>query len=97
MNNVNNSCNNEEEETKLIIISLLADMILKVLLMRQQHRLKLNRERVPRCRKGKRQVNTKEYMGKVREQKRKNRQACRSNDGNNEDLLESYEQINLAF
>ncbi len=34
MNNVNNSCNNEEEETKLIIISLLADMILKVLLMR---------------------------------------------------------------
>ena len=36
-------------------------------------------------------------MRKVREQKRKNRQARRSNNRNNEDLLESYEQINLAF
>ncbi len=37
MNSVNNSWNNDEEETKLIISSLLTDMIMKVLLMRQQH------------------------------------------------------------
>jgi hypothetical protein len=65
MNNVNNSSNNEEEEeTKLRIDSLLTDMIIKVLLMRQQHLAKLNRERVRRC----------------REQKRKKRQAYRSHN-----------------
>ena len=86
MNNINNSCNNGEE-TELIISSLLTDMITKVLLMRQQHLAKLNRERVRRCRERKRQANRNEYMCKVREQKRKNRQARRSNNGNNEKLL----------
>jgi len=97
MNNVNNSCNNEEEETKLIISSLLNDMIMKVLLMRQQYLEKLNRECVRRCRERKWQGNTNEYMRKVQEQKRKNRQVRRSNHRNNEDLLESCEYINLAF
>ncbi len=50
MNNVNNSWNNEEEETKLIISSLLTDMIMKDLLMRQQHLEILNRECVRQCR-----------------------------------------------
>ena len=86
MNNINNSCNNGEE-TELIISSLLTDMITKVLLVRQQHLAKLNRERVRRCREQKRQRNTNEYMRKVREQKRKNRQARRSNNANNEKLL----------
>ena len=86
MNNINNSCNNGEE-TELIISSLLTDMTTKVLLMRQQHLAKLNRERVRRCRERKRQRNTNEYMRKVREQKRKNRQARRSNNANNEKLL----------
>ena len=86
MNNINNSCNNGEE-TELIISSLLTDMITEVLLMRQQHLAKLNRERVRRCRERKRQRNTNEYMRKVREQKRKNRQARRSNNANNEKLL----------
>ncbi len=36
MSNINNTCN-KGEETKLIISSLLTDMITKVLLMRQQH------------------------------------------------------------
>ncbi len=53
MNNVNNSCNNEEEETKLIISSLLNDMIMKVLLMCQQYLEKLNKECVRRCRERK--------------------------------------------
>lgn len=86
MNNINNSCNNGEE-TELIISSLLTDMITKVLLMRQQHLAKLNRERVRRCRERKRQRNRNEYMHKVREQKRKNRQSRRSNNANNEKLL----------
>ena len=50
MDNENNTSNNEEEETELIVRSLLTDMITKVLLMRQQHLEKLNRERVRRCR-----------------------------------------------
>jgi hypothetical protein len=86
MNNINNSCNNGEE-TELIISSLLTGMITKVLLMRQQHLAKLNRESVRRCRERKRQRNRNEYMRKVREQKRKNRQARRSNNANNEKLL----------
>ena len=49
MSNVNHSCYNEEE-TKHIISSLLTDIITTVLLMRQQHLAKLNRERVRRCR-----------------------------------------------
>ncbi len=53
MNNVNNSCNNEEKETKLIISSLLTDMIMKFLLMCQQHLEKLNRQCVRRCRERK--------------------------------------------
>jgi hypothetical protein len=53
MNNINNSCNNQEK-TKLIISSLLTDMITKVLLIRQQHLAKLNRVRVRRCRERKR-------------------------------------------
>ncbi len=85
-NNINNSCNNGEE-TELIISSLLTDMITKVLLMRQQHLAKLNRERLHQYRERKRQRNTNEYMRKVREQKRKNRQARRSNNDNNEKLL----------
>ncbi len=44
MNNLNNSWNNEEEEAKLIISSLIIDMIIKVLLF--QHLAKLSRERV---------------------------------------------------
>jgi hypothetical protein len=70
MNNLNNSCSNEEKETKLIISSLLTDMIMKVLLMCQQQNLaKLNRERVSRCRERKRQRNANEYMRQVRKQK----------------------------
>ncbi len=53
MNNLNKSWNNEEEERKLIITSLLTDIIMKVLLMRQQHLSKLNRECVLRCRERK--------------------------------------------
>ncbi len=86
MNNINNSCNNGEE-TELIISSLLTDVITKVLLMRQQHLARLNREPVRRYRERKRQRNTNEYMRKVREQKRKNRQVRRSNNANNEKLL----------
>jgi len=97
MNNVNDSCNHEEEKTEPIISSLLVDIIMKVLSMRQQHFEKLNREYVRRCRERKWQGNTNEYMRKIREQKQKDRQACLSNDLNNEDLLESCEQINSAF
>ena len=61
MNNINNNYNNEEE-TKLIISSLLMDMITKVLLMHRQHPAKLNTERVRRCRERKRQGNINEYM-----------------------------------
>ncbi len=57
----------------LVIVSFSNNMITKVLLMRQQHLAKLNRERVRRCRERKRQRNKNEYMRKVREQKRKNR------------------------
>jgi hypothetical protein len=64
MNNINNSYNNEEK-TILIISSLLTDMITQVLLIRQQHLVKLNRERVRRCRKRKQQGNRNEYMRKV--------------------------------
>ena len=46
MDNENNTSNNAEEGTELIVRSLLTDMITKVLLMRQQHLAKLNRERV---------------------------------------------------
>ena len=42
-----------KKKTKLIISSLLTDMIMKVLLMRQQHLAKLNRECVRRCRERK--------------------------------------------
>ncbi len=87
MNNVNNSWNNDEEGTKLIISSLLTDIIMKVLLVRQQHLEKLNREHVRRCRERKWQGNKNKYMRKVPEQKRKNPQAHRSNNGNNEDLF----------
>ncbi len=70
--NVNNSCNNEEEEeTKLIISSLLTDMIMKVLLMRQQHLEKLYRECVHRYQERKWQRNTIEHMRKVREKNEK--------------------------
>ena len=61
MNNINNNCNNEEE-TKLIVRSLLMDMLTKVLLMHQLHPAKLNREHVRRCRERKRQGNINEYM-----------------------------------
>jgi len=57
----------EEEETKLIISSLLTDMIMKILLMRQQHLAKLNRESVRRCR----ERNTIGHMRKVREKNEK--------------------------
>ena len=49
MDNDNNTSNNVEEGTELIVRSLLTDMITKVLLMRQQHLAKLNRERVRLC------------------------------------------------
>jgi hypothetical protein len=56
MNNVNNRCNNEEEEEiKIIISSLLIDMIMKVLFTRQQHLVR-------RCRERKREKNTNEYV-----------------------------------
>ena len=66
---------------------LLPDMIMKVLLMCQQHLAKINRIHVRRRRDRKRQGNTNESICKVREQKRKNRQMCRSNNSNNKDLL----------
>jgi hypothetical protein len=50
MNNENNSSNDKE---KLIITSFLTDIIMKVLLIRQQHLAKLNRECVRRCRERK--------------------------------------------
>ncbi len=50
MNNESNSSNHKEKETKLIKTSLLTDIIMKVLLMRQQHLGKLNRECVRQCR-----------------------------------------------
>ena len=78
MDNENNTSNNAEEETELIVRSLLTDMITKVLLMRQQHLAKLNRERVRQCRERKRQRNRNEYMRQVREKKHKNRQARHS-------------------
>jgi hypothetical protein len=53
MNNENNSSNHKEKEIKLIKTSLLIDIIMKVLLMRQQHLAKLNRECVRRCRERK--------------------------------------------
>ncbi len=84
--NINNSCNNGEK-TKLIIRSLLPDMITNVLLMGQQHLANLNRECLRRCRERKRQGNRNEYMRKVGEQKRKNRPVRRSNNFNNEKLL----------
>ena len=65
MDNDNNTSNNVEEGTELIVRSLLTDMITKVLLMRQQHLAKLNRERVRKCRKRKRQRNRNEYMRQV--------------------------------
>jgi hypothetical protein len=65
MNNENNSSNHKEEETKLIITCLLTDIIMKVLLMRQQHLAKLNRECVRRYREWKQQRNAIEYMRKV--------------------------------
>jgi len=45
MNNVRNSCNNEDQETNRIISSLLTGMIMKVLLIRQQHLEKLSRDK----------------------------------------------------
>ncbi len=53
MNNENNCSNHKTKETKLITTSLLIDIIMKVLLMRQQHLAKLNRECVRRCRERK--------------------------------------------
>ena len=66
MDNENNTSNNEEE-TELIVRSLLTDMIMKVLLMRQQHFEKLSRKRVRRCRERQRQMNNNEYMRPTRE------------------------------
>jgi hypothetical protein len=53
MNDVNDSSNHEEEKRKPIISSLLVDIIMKVLSMRQQRLEKLNRECVRRCRERK--------------------------------------------
>ncbi len=41
MNNENNSSNHKEKETKLIVTSLLTDIIMEVLLIRQHHLAKL--------------------------------------------------------
>ena len=71
MDNENNTSNNAEEGIELIVRSLLTDMVAKVLLMRQQHLAKLNRERVPQCGERKRQRNRNEYMRQVREKKTK--------------------------
>ena len=49
MDNENKTSNNGEEGIELIVRPLLTDMITKVLLMRQQHLAKLNRECVRRC------------------------------------------------
>ena len=61
MNHINNNPNNEET-TKLIIMSLLKDMLTKVLFVHQPHPAKLNRERVRRCRERNRQGKINEYM-----------------------------------
>jgi hypothetical protein len=53
MNKANNSSNRKGKETKLIKTSLLTDIIMKVLLIRQQHLAKLNRECVRQCREPK--------------------------------------------
>ena len=71
MNNENNTSNNAEEGIELIVRSLLTDMITRILLMRQQHLAKLNRERVRKCRERKRQRNRNEYVRQVREKKTK--------------------------
>ena len=71
MDNENNASNNVEEGTELIVRSLLTDMITKVLLMRQQHLAKLNRERIRQFRERNRQRNRNEYMRQVREKKTK--------------------------
>src|SRR5579862_5021112 len=71
MDNENNTSNNVEEGTELIVRSLLTDMIMKVLLMRQQHLAKLNRERIRQFRERNRQRNRNEYMRQVREKKTK--------------------------
>jgi hypothetical protein len=49
MNNVNNSFSHKKKETKLIKTSLLTDIVMKVLLVHQQHLAKVNRECGRRC------------------------------------------------
>jgi hypothetical protein len=78
MNAINYRCNAEEDEMETIN-TLLNDMIDEVLLLRQQHLAKLNRERVRRYRERMLRENKAEYMRKVREQKRQNRRMHRLN------------------
>jgi len=69
MNDINYSSSNEEEKTEVIITLLFSRMIDEVLLICKEHLAKLNRERVHRYRKRKRE-DTSEYMRRAREQKR---------------------------
>jgi hypothetical protein len=87
MNDINYSFNCEEEKIEVIISLLLNDAINKVLLMRKEHLAKLNRERVRRYRQRKREIDTSEYMRRVREQKQQYRQVRRLNHVNNGQTL----------
>ncbi|CAF3397189.1 unnamed protein product [Rotaria socialis] len=77
MDDMNNNSTHEEEKIEEIISALLTDMIDQVMLMRKEHLKKLNIERVRRYRQRKQHANKSEYMRKVREQKRKHREAYR--------------------
>ncbi len=57
-------------------------MVNKVLLMREGHLAKINRERVRRYGERKREANSSEYMRKVRKQKRRYREARQLNHVN---------------
>lgn len=65
MNNINYSSNNKEGKIELIVTSLLNHMINEVLLMREEHLARLNRERGRRCRERKREADPNEYMHTV--------------------------------
>jgi hypothetical protein len=78
MNVINHPCNTEENEIETIN-RLLNNMIDAVLLLRQQHLARLNRECVRRYRQRMLKENKAEYMRKARQQKRENRRMHRLN------------------
>ncbi|CAF1286480.1 unnamed protein product [Rotaria sp. Silwood1] len=75
MSDTHNNSNTEQDELELSIGSLLNHLVNQVVLMRKQRLAKLNKKRVRRYRKRKREANQSEYMRRIREQRRKNRQA----------------------